>query len=100
MATELMVRAGQIGAAVKLNDLRCCDAFDIMDRVGAIRLPTLVLCGSNDVMTPEKYSHYLHDKIEGSEIRIIEGGSHFVQLEQPEAVNGAIEEFLSKCPSL
>ena len=99
LAAELLDRAAQIGPAVKLNDLRCCDVFDVMDRVGGIRLATLVLCGSNDVMTPVKYSYYLHDKIQGSEIRIIEGGSHFVQLEQPEAVNAAIEEFLAKCSS-
>ncbi len=99
LAAELLGRAAQIGPAVKLNDLRCCDAFDVMDQVGDIRLPTLVLCGSDDVMTPVKYSEYLHDRIEGSEIRIIEGGSHFVQLEQPEAVNAAIEEFLAKCYS-
>ena len=98
LAKELLVRAAQIGPAVKLNDLRCCDVFDIMDKVGDIMLPTLVLCGSHDVMTPVKYSEYLHDKIEGSEIRIIEGGSHFVQLEQPEAVNAVIEEFLAKLP--
>lgn len=96
MATALLDRAAQIGPAVKLNDLRCCDAFDVMDRVSDIRLPTLVLCGSDDVMTPVKYSQYLHDKIQGSELCVIEGGSHFVQLEQPEAVNSAIEEFLGK----
>ena len=61
-------------------------------------MPTLVLCGADDVMTPVKYSEYLHDRIESSEIRIIEGGSHFVQLERPEAVNSAIEEFLDKLP--
>ncbi len=98
LAAELVGRAAQIGPAVKLNDLRCCDAFDVMHQVGGIRLPALVLCGSDDVMTPVKYSEYLHDKIEGSEIRIIEGGSHFVQLEQPEAVNAVIEEFLAKVP--
>ena len=96
LGAELMERAGKIGPAVKLNDLRCCDAFDVMDRVGDIRLPTLVLCGSCDVMTPVKYSQYLHDRIEGSEIRIVLGGSHFVQLEQSVAVNAAIEEFMEK----
>ena len=98
LASALLDRAAQIGPAVKLNDLRCCDVFDVMDQVGDIRLPTLVLCGADDVMTPVKYSEYLHDRIESSEIRIIEGGSHFVQLERPEAVNSDIEEFLDKLP--
>ena len=98
LASALLDWAAQIGPAVKLNDLRCCDVFDVMDQVGDIRLPTLVLCGADDVMTPVKYSEYLHDRIESSEIRIIEGGSHFVQLERPEAVNSAIEEFLDKLP--
>jgi pimeloyl-ACP methyl ester carboxylesterase len=81
--------------AVLLNDMLCCDRFDIMDRVHEIRLPTLALCGSEDIMTPPKYTKYLASKIEGAREVIIEGGTHMVFAEQPGVVNQAIEDFLN-----
>ena len=83
-----------IGPAVMLNDMLCCDKFDIMDRVHTIKLPTLVICGSEDEMTPVKYAKYLADRIEGATQVIIEGAAHLVFLEKPEEVNQAMEKFL------
>ena len=88
-------RALENGPAVFLNDMLCCDKFDVMDRVHEIKLPTLALCGSEDVMTPPKYSTYLADKIEGARAVIIDGGTHMVFAEKPDEVNQAIEDFVS-----
>ena len=84
----------QIGPAVTLNDFLCCDKFDIMDKVHTIKLPTLVICGSEDELTPVKYTKYLADKIEGATQVVIEGATHLVFMEKPEEVNQAIEAFL------
>jgi pimeloyl-ACP methyl ester carboxylesterase len=83
-----------VGVAVQLNDFRCCDRFDIMDKVHHIEVPTLVICGADDDMTPVKYSQYLASKIAGARLAIFEGGSHLVFLEKPDEVNRAIEDFL------
>jgi len=83
-----------VGIAVQLNDFRCCDRFDIMDRVNQIAVPTLVICGTEDDMTPLKYAQYLVDKIVGARLVVIDGGSHHCFLEKPLEVNRAIEEFL------
>lgn len=88
-------RALENGPAVFLNDMLCCDKFDIIDRVHDIRLPTLALCGSEDIMTPPKYTKYLADNIEGAREVIIDGGTHMVFAEKPGAVNLAIEDFLN-----
>jgi pimeloyl-ACP methyl ester carboxylesterase len=91
----LMRRANEIGPAVELNDLLCCDRFDVMDRVHQIQLPTLVLCGSADVMTPVKYADFLAQHIHGASEEIIPDAGHFVQLEKYQQVNRRIEEFLN-----
>ena len=91
----LIKKALEGDPAVLLNDMLCCDGFDIMDRVHEIKLPTLALCGSEDIMTPPKYTKYLASKIEGAREVIIEGGTHMVFAEQPEAVNQAIEDYLN-----
>lgn len=83
-----------VGAAVQLNDFRCCDKFDIMDKVNQIAVPTLIICGTEDDMTPVKYSQYLVNKIVGAKLVLIEGGSHHCFLEKPVEANRVIEEFL------
>lgn len=84
----------EVGARVQLNDFRCCDRFDVMDRVDRIKAPTLVICGSEDEMTPVKYAQYLASKIGGARLAIIEGATHLVFMEKPAEVSQAIEEFL------
>jgi len=83
-----------VGVAVQLNDFRCCDKFDIMDKVSQITVPTLVICGTEDDMTPLKYSQYLVNKIVGARLVVVEAGSHHCFLEKPMEVNGVIEGFL------
>ncbi len=83
-----------IGVAARLNGFRCCDRFDVMDKVHLIKVPTLVISGTDDVMTPLKYARYLAERIEGARLVVIEGTTHFVFLERPDEVNKAIDEFV------
>ena len=89
-----MEKAAEIGPAAQLNDYLCCDKFDVMGRLQEINMPTLVLCGSEDIMTPVKYSTYLAERIPGASSQIFDGASHFVPLERPEGINKAIEGFV------
>jgi len=90
----LLRETEQVGAAVQLNDFLCCDRFNVMDRLHEIRVPTLVLSGSRDVLTPPKYGQFLADHIAGARHVIIEGGTHFFFAEKPEQTNRAIDNFL------
>jgi pimeloyl-ACP methyl ester carboxylesterase len=85
-----------VGPAAQLNDFRCCDKFDIMDRVSQVKLPVLCIVGDQDNMTPPKYSQYLADKMPDCRVSIIEGGTHLAFLEKPAEVNRAIESFLKQ----
>lgn len=87
--TMLQARPG-----VLYGDFAACDRFDIMDRVGTIRVPTLVVCGSDDLLTPPKYAQFLAEKIEGARSEIIEGAGHMVMIEKPEEFNSRVMEFL------
>jgi pimeloyl-ACP methyl ester carboxylesterase len=86
---------GQTHPDVLYGDFAACDAFDVMDRLGEIRCPTLAICGTADRLTPPKYSTYLRDNITGARLSLIEGAGHMVMLEQPEAVSQAIADFSS-----
>ena len=81
-------------ALIISRDFELCDNFDIMDKVSTINLPTLILVGDEDVMTPVKYSTFLHDKIHGSIMQVIEGAGHSVMLEQSSKFNNYITEWV------
>ena len=94
LAEIIARRREENGLSVMLNDLRACDKFDVMDRLGEIDIPLLAVSGTEDVMTPPKYSQYLANTMKNARAVIIQGGTHFVFAEKPEAVNQAIENFL------
>ena len=80
--------AYRIGArAVGLGDQR--------DRAAAIRVPTLILCGDEDAITPPSLSEELAGLIPGSKLHIIAGASHLANLDKPAEFNRAIDDFLS-----
>ena len=95
MVESLKRRSMETGPAVELNDLLACDRFDVMAEIQNIGLPTLVICGAEDTMTPVKYADYLADRIPGAKKVIIPGATHFVQLQKHREVNASIEEFLA-----
>lgn len=95
VAEKIVSGMAKVGPAVQLSDFQCCDKFDVMDKVSQIAVPTLVICGTDDDMTPLKYSRYLADKIAGARLVIIEGATHYCVLEKPEEANQAIEAFLN-----
>lgn len=82
------------GPIILHRDLAACDGFDCMARLSEIHLPTLIICGIDDRLTPVKYSQYLHDHLQNSTLRIIPNAGHYVMREQPAAVNQTIREWL------
>jgi pimeloyl-ACP methyl ester carboxylesterase len=69
-----------------------------MARLGEIRAPALVVCGSEDRLTPPKYSEHLRDHIQGARLEVVPGAGHLVMLEAPAAVARAVEAFLASLP--
>lgn len=80
---------------VLYGDFLACDRFDIMNQVERIDLPTLILCGNEDEMTPVKYSQFLHQRIKGSRLEILPSAGHMVMMESPGAFNERIKEFVA-----
>jgi pimeloyl-ACP methyl ester carboxylesterase len=77
-----------------LGDVAVCKRFDFRGRLGELGLPALILCGSDDLITPVRHSRLLHKEIEGSVLTVIEGAGHMLPLEAPEQVNAAIRDFI------
>jgi pimeloyl-ACP methyl ester carboxylesterase len=97
-STDVLDRAARemkgVPAGVYLADFRACDTFDALDRLGGIRVPTLVICGKDDRMTPVKFSEYLIGHIPNAKLALVPDAGHMVMIEQPRVVNEHIAAFL------
>lgn len=68
----------------------------VVEHLGAIDVPTLILVGENDVATAPEKSERMHAGIAGSELAVIPRAGHMSPVEEPEAVTAAIEAFLDR----
>jgi len=82
-------RAG-VAAAQRAMAARPDSAPDL----AALRIPTLILVGSEDGLTPPAEARAMHEAIAGSRLVEIDGAGHLSNLEAPDAFNAAVEEFL------
>ena len=70
----------------------CChaiSALDLTDRIGAIKLPTLIVVGEDDPGTPVAASRTIQERIAGSRLEILPSAAHLSNIEQPEAFTTA-----------
>jgi pimeloyl-ACP methyl ester carboxylesterase len=81
------------------KDFKACDRFNTCENLKNIKVPTLILCGEQDLLTPVKYSKYLHEGISNSSLVIMPKAGHMVMSEQPALLNRALEIFLTTTPS-
>ncbi len=76
------------------GDLLACNEFDVIQRVGEISLPTWIVVGEDDRLTPEKYARFLHEHISASRLSVIRGAGHLAMMEKPKEFNELLGQFL------
>jgi pimeloyl-ACP methyl ester carboxylesterase len=80
----------ETGPAVLLRDFLACSVFDVRDRVGGLQVPTVVVCGAEDRMTPPALGEELARSIPNARRIVVEGAGHMVMLEKPDEVETAL----------
>jgi pimeloyl-ACP methyl ester carboxylesterase len=83
-----------VPAKVFHDDFTACSKHNLSSDLGALALPTLILCGSADKMTPVGLSEELARLIQGSRLQIVKGAGHMLPLEKPDFVTQQIIEFI------
>lgn len=68
---------------------------DSTETLAMIDVPTLVIVGDEDVLTPRSESEILRDAIRGSHLEVIEHAGHVSNMERPAAFNHVLSEFLA-----
>lgn len=90
---SLMASASPEGMSGAL--LGMAERPDARSWLGKIRVPTLVIAGSEDRVVPPMESAVLVESISDSQLRVIPDAGHLVELEQPEAFNEAMRDWLA-----
>jgi pimeloyl-ACP methyl ester carboxylesterase len=62
--------------------------------LGDIRVPTLVIVGEEDPTTPPSEAAAIAQAVHGARLVQIPGAGHFSNMEQPDAFNAAVREFM------
>ena len=60
-----------------------------------VTVPTLITAGTRDLLTPVAVAERMHRAIAGSELFVVEGGTHYTPTEFPEALCSRIATFLA-----
>ena len=88
-------RMSEIRSSVLHGDFLACDSFDVADRLGRIKTPTLIVSGSDDKMVSPHYAQTMRERIKNALLHSVDGAGHMIMLENPMAVANVLRLFLS-----
>lgn len=85
-----------VGQSVTRRDFETCHRFDVRDRLDAVDVPTLAICGEHDRLTPPSYHEYLAEAIPDATFEAVPDCAHLAMAECPTAFNSAVAAFLEE----
>ncbi len=82
--------------SVLAGDFRACDLVDQSGQLGQVQVPTKIMVGDEDKMTPIRFSEDLTKGIKSAELEVIRGAGHMLPLEQPDVVAENVRGFMER----
>ncbi|MDQ7096423.1 alpha/beta hydrolase [Desulfosporosinus sp. PR] len=101
-ATPDEQKAGEMKELEKISpevfwaDFHACNEFDRVGDAEKIQVPSLILVGDEDVMTPVKYAQFLASKLPGADLKVIGSAGHMCMEEKAAEVAEEIRSFLNQ----
>lgn len=92
----LRANLSETDIGVIANDMRACNALDLTQELQKISVPTLVICGAQDKMTPPASSEQIASGIPDAKLLLIDGAGHMVMMEKTGEVNDALSKFCAE----
>jgi pimeloyl-ACP methyl ester carboxylesterase len=83
-----------VGREVTERDFLTCDRFDVRERLGEVDIPSLVVNGEHDGLTPPALHEYLVEHLPDARRVEIADAAHLPFVERPAAFDRAVDEFL------
>ncbi len=83
-----------ISRDVMVKELSELLKYDLKDNLKNIKVPTLIVAGRNDMVTPVKIQHTMHELIPNSELHLINDAGHLALVTHSHEINPIIVNFL------
>lgn len=96
IVAELAASIAALRVDPYLATVEAATKFDASDVLATIDVPTLLIYGDQDPLTPPGIGEDAHRRISGSSLEILAGIGHLVNLEAPERFNAILSEFLRR----
>ncbi len=77
-----------------LTELTHHDAWDVLPKV---TVPTTIIAGERDFMTPVAAAVRMSELIHDSELLVLPGCTHYAPVERPDLIHEAIEHLIARC---
>jgi pimeloyl-ACP methyl ester carboxylesterase len=87
-------------ACLSARRLAAAEGFDVLDRLGELSVPTLVLHGTDDRLVLPDAPHAMDSRIPGARLEFVQGGRHGLSTEFPETVARLVRETVRSHPLL
>ncbi len=92
-----MDMALNLGPDVFINQSRALQSrLDQQNTIQSIKIPVLIMCGSEDKLCPVERHEMMHNMITDSDLKIINNAGHMPTLEQPRETTEVIKEWLMR----
>jgi pimeloyl-ACP methyl ester carboxylesterase len=92
VAEAVRVETNKLSKEASIGIIQGLFEFEALDKVKRYSGPKLIIVSGSD----EKQPNSLHNQVTGVPVKVIEGASHWVQLDQPEDFNRILDDFLRK----
>ncbi len=93
---ELLHHYGRLEFGLYADTLRGLGEHDAWDVLPRVDIPTAVICGARDLLTPSHVAVRMASQIRGASLLVIPEGTHFVAVERPDLVNGEVQALLER----
>lgn len=79
-----------------VNMVTYLQAHTVIDRLGQVQVPSLIVAGEHDTLTPLRLSEIMQDRMPNAQLLVVPNGSHVAPIEMPELVNDGVLRFLAQ----
>jgi pimeloyl-ACP methyl ester carboxylesterase len=93
---EIVQEFAAMDMEIYCETMRQLGSHDASDVPKAVEVPTLLIAGEHDLMTPRRVSERIHSEIDDCRLVVIEGGTHYTPVEFPGEVRSELDTFLRR----
>lgn len=96
---DMAAAIAKVPPTAYVDTMKAIFEIEFTAELASVRAPCLVIFGDQDDVTPIKHSRQIADGIPGARLEVIEDAGHIANIDQPEAFNRLLADFLDAQPN-